>query len=74
MIHNAVSVGTAIGDIYLWEVSSREKLLNKHFQVWDIGASSMLLKVCYFPINVIKIQVNDFTLAEKYEFSQSDEM
>ncbi|KAB1204654.1 Topless-related protein 1 [Morella rubra] len=38
-------VGTAIGDIYLWEVSSREKLLNKHFQVWDIGASSMLLKI-----------------------------
>lgn len=34
----------------------------------------MLLKVCYFPINVIKIQVNDFTLAKKYEFSQSDEM
>ncbi|XP_011036611.1 PREDICTED: topless-related protein 1-like [Populus euphratica] len=37
-------VGTGIGDITLWEVSSREKLATKSFQVWDIGASSMALK------------------------------
>ncbi|XP_065849210.1 topless-related protein 1-like [Euphorbia lathyris] len=37
-------VGTLIGDVSLWEVSSREKLLSKTFQVWDIGASSMTLK------------------------------
>ncbi|KAF2303792.1 hypothetical protein GH714_023450 [Hevea brasiliensis] len=37
-------VGTGIGDISLWEVSSREKLVSKNFQVWDIGASSMILK------------------------------
>lgn len=38
-------VGTNVGDISLWEVSSREKLLSRNFQVWDIGASSMMLKV-----------------------------
>ncbi|XP_015572516.1 topless-related protein 1 isoform X1 [Ricinus communis] len=37
-------VGTSIGDISLWEVSSREKLVSKNFQVWDIGASSMMMK------------------------------
>ncbi|KAE8732576.1 Topless-related protein 4 [Hibiscus syriacus] len=36
--------GTNIGDISLWEVSSREKLISRNFQVWDIGASSMALK------------------------------
>ncbi|CAN6583703.1 unnamed protein product [Malus baccata var. baccata] len=35
---------TNAGDISLWEVSSREKLLSRSFQVWDIGASSMVLK------------------------------
>ncbi|KAJ4850013.1 RNA polymerase II associated Paf1 complex subunit Tpr1 [Turnera subulata] len=37
-------VGTGIGDISLWDVSSREKLVSKNFQVWDIGACSMILK------------------------------
>ncbi|XP_034916413.1 topless-related protein 1 isoform X2 [Populus alba] len=37
-------VGTGIGDISLWDVSSREKLTSQSFQVWDIGASSLVLK------------------------------
>ncbi|KAF3447082.1 hypothetical protein FNV43_RR12262 [Rhamnella rubrinervis] len=37
-------VGTNVGEISLWEVSSREKLVSRNFQVWDIGASSMMLK------------------------------
>ncbi|XVF35630.1 hypothetical protein REPUB_Repub18cG0162700 [Reevesia pubescens] len=37
-------VGTNIGEISLWEVSTREKLVSRNFQVWDIGASSMTLK------------------------------
>ncbi|XP_022729897.1 topless-related protein 1-like [Durio zibethinus] len=36
--------GTNIGEISLWEVSSREKLFSRNFQVWNIGASSMTLK------------------------------
>jgi hypothetical protein len=47
-LYGDFSVGTGIGDITLWEVSSREKLESKSFQVWDIGASSMVLKVCSF--------------------------
>lgn len=42
-----MTVGTNVGDISLWEVSSREKLVSRNFQVWDIGASSMMLKVLF---------------------------
>ncbi|KAL6296689.1 hypothetical protein ACE6H2_004831 [Prunus campanulata] len=42
--HTLLLVGTNVGDISLWEVSSREKLVSRNFQVWDIGASSMILK------------------------------
>ncbi|KAJ9167704.1 hypothetical protein P3X46_019312 [Hevea brasiliensis] len=37
-------VGTNMGDIGLWEVSSGEKLLSRNFKVWDIGACSMKFK------------------------------
>ncbi|KAF7830319.1 topless-related protein 1-like isoform X1 [Senna tora] len=37
-------VGTNLGDLSLWEVSSMERLVAKNFQVWDIGKSSMILK------------------------------
>ncbi|XP_050268371.1 topless-related protein 1-like isoform X1 [Quercus robur] len=37
-------VGTILGDISLWEVSSREKMASRNFQVWNIGASSLILK------------------------------
>lgn len=35
-----------MGDISLWEVGSGEKLVSRNFQVWDIAASSMILKAC----------------------------
>lgn len=41
-----VPVGTNVGDISVWEVSSREKLVSRSFQPWNMGASSMILKVC----------------------------
>nr|XP_043635413.1 protein TOPLESS-like [Erigeron canadensis] len=34
-------VGTNVGDIGLWEVGSREKLVLRNFKVWDISACSM---------------------------------
>lgn len=37
-------VGTNVGGISLWEVRSGENLVTRHFQVWNIGASSMMLK------------------------------
>ncbi|GKA76325.1 protein TOPLESS [Tanacetum coccineum] len=36
-----VSVGTNVGDIGLWEVGSRDKLVLRNFKVWDISACSM---------------------------------
>ena len=44
------SVGTNVGDIGLWEVGSRERLVLRNFKVWDLGACSMPLQVCHlFP-------------------------
>ncbi|XP_057967309.1 protein TOPLESS [Malania oleifera] len=37
-------VGTNVGDIGLWEVGSREKLVSRNFKVWDLGACSMPLQ------------------------------
>ncbi|XP_023762146.2 protein TOPLESS-like [Lactuca sativa] len=34
-------VGTNVGDIGLWEVGSREKLVLKNFKVWDLSSCSM---------------------------------
>ncbi|XP_019257558.1 PREDICTED: protein TPR2-like isoform X2 [Nicotiana attenuata] len=34
-------VGTNVGDISIWEVGSRERLVHKTFKVWDISACSM---------------------------------
>lgn len=47
------SVGTNVGDIGLWEVGSKEKLVSRNFKVWDLGACSMPLQV--FPIHTIHI-------------------
>ncbi|KAF3787797.1 TOPLESS protein [Nymphaea thermarum] len=37
-------VGTNVGDIALWEVGARERLVVKIFKVWDHGAVSMPLQ------------------------------
>ncbi|KDP33560.1 hypothetical protein JCGZ_07131 [Jatropha curcas] len=37
-------VGTIMGEIGLWEVSSGEKLLSRNFKVWNIGACSTKFK------------------------------
>ncbi|PWA83101.1 LIS1 homology motif protein [Artemisia annua] len=34
-------VGTNVGDISIWEVGSREKVVHKPFKVWDISVLSM---------------------------------
>lgn len=47
--HFDASVGTNVGDIGLWEVGSKEKLVSRNFKVWDLGACSMPLQVCPYP-------------------------
>ncbi|GMH17690.1 hypothetical protein Nepgr_019531 [Nepenthes gracilis] len=37
-------VGTNVGEIALWDVGSRERLLSRNFKVWDLGACSMPLQ------------------------------
>ncbi|KAM7256890.1 hypothetical protein ACFE04_012631 [Oxalis oulophora] len=37
-------VGTNVGEIGLWEVGSRERLVVKNFKVWDLSACSVTLQ------------------------------
>ncbi|XAR67781.1 hypothetical protein NMG60_11002680 [Bertholletia excelsa] len=37
-------VGTNMGDLAVWEVSSKEQLGFKNFKVWDLGSRSMTLQ------------------------------
>lgn len=37
-------VGTNVGDIALWEVGSRDRLVLKNFKVWDLAACTMPLQ------------------------------
>nr|XP_043627620.1 protein TOPLESS-RELATED PROTEIN 2-like isoform X2 [Erigeron canadensis] len=39
--HTILLAGTNVGEISIWEVGSREKLVHKPFKVWDISALSM---------------------------------
>lgn len=40
-----ILVGTNIGDIAVWEVGSRERVVFRNFKVWDLGVCSMTLQV-----------------------------
>ncbi|XP_052175475.1 protein TOPLESS isoform X2 [Diospyros lotus] len=37
-------VGTNVGDITLWEVGSRERLVLRNFKLWNLGSCSMSLQ------------------------------
>ncbi|ONI16248.1 hypothetical protein PRUPE_3G087700 [Prunus persica] len=37
-------VGTNIGDLTIWEVGSRERLVSRNFEIWDLDACSMALQ------------------------------
>jgi len=45
-----MSVGTHVGDIALWEVGSRERLVSRNFKVWDLSACSMPFQVISLPL------------------------
>lgn len=39
-------VGTNVGDIGLWDVGTKDRLVVKNFKVWELGKCSMALQVC----------------------------
>ncbi|KAH9313101.1 hypothetical protein KI387_028136 [Taxus chinensis] len=44
-VHQAVLlVGTNVGDISIWDVSSRERLAYQNFKVWDLAGCSVLMQ------------------------------
>lgn len=42
-----ILVGTNMGDITIWEIASRERLVIRDFKIWDLGACTAILKVCF---------------------------
>lgn len=56
--HVYASVGTNVGDIALWEVGSRERLVLRNFKVWDLSSCSMPLQVWYFNYHLCKTQIS----------------
>ncbi|KAB2009822.1 hypothetical protein ES319_D10G193800v1 [Gossypium barbadense] len=42
--HTLLTVGCSNGEISLWEVSKRERLLTKPFKIWDMASCSVLLQ------------------------------
>ncbi|KAF2288033.1 hypothetical protein GH714_004006 [Hevea brasiliensis] len=51
-----MKLGTNVGDISLWEVGSRERLVHKPFKVWDLSVASMPLQTAL--LNDAAISVN----------------
>nr|POE69321.1 isoform 2 of topless-related protein 4 [Quercus suber] len=39
-----LDAGTNVGDISIWEVGRRERLVSRSFNVWDVGGCSMALQ------------------------------
>lgn len=57
-------VGTNVGDISIWEVGSRERLVHKTFKVWDISTCSTPLQVKVSSALVLFLFI--FTLKDFY--------
>ncbi|KAK9677244.1 hypothetical protein RND81_11G130300 [Saponaria officinalis] len=48
-------VGTNVGDIALWEVGSRERLVLRSFKVWDLSTCSMPLQAALVKDPVVSV-------------------
>ncbi|CAM8914573.1 unnamed protein product [Rhodiola kirilowii] len=48
-------VGTNTGDIMIWDIATHEKLVQRNFKVWDIGACSMALQASLAADHTISI-------------------
>ncbi|XP_038991993.1 topless-related protein 2-like [Hibiscus syriacus] len=42
--HTLLTVGCSNGEISLWEVGTREKLVSKPFKIWDLAACSVIFQ------------------------------
>ncbi|XP_076936488.1 protein TOPLESS-RELATED PROTEIN 2-like isoform X1 [Bidens hawaiensis] len=48
-------VGTNVGDVSIWEVGSRERIVHKPFKVWDLSACSMAFQTTLVKDAVIAV-------------------
>lgn len=67
-----MSVGTNVGDIALWEVGSRERLVSRNFKVWDLSTCSMPFQVVslaslmiFLDRNLLKCKACNFAMTEE---------
>jgi len=47
------AVGSSNGEITLWELSLRERLVSKPFKIWDVSACSLPFQVSYSAIFLV---------------------
>lgn len=45
------AVGCADGEITLWEVGLRERIVSKPFKIWNLSSCSVLLQVLILPLD-----------------------
>eukprot|EP00252_Welwitschia_mirabilis_P014885 TRINITY_DN3294_c0_g1_i12.p1 TRINITY_DN3294_c0_g1~~TRINITY_DN3294_c0_g1_i12.p1 ORF type:complete len:1122 (-),score=243.87 TRINITY_DN3294_c0_g1_i12:562-3927(-) len=48
-------VGTNMGDIAIWEVGLREKLVSKNFKVWDLAACTVSMQAAFVKDDVVSV-------------------
>ncbi|KAL2341729.1 hypothetical protein Fmac_009669 [Flemingia macrophylla] len=53
--HSVLAVGCANGEISLWEVGQREKLISKPFKIWDTSACSVLFQAAFVKDSSISV-------------------
>ncbi|WCJ42998.1 TOPLESS-related 3 [Euphorbia peplus] len=45
--HSLLLVGSAIGEVTLWDLSQRERLVSKPFKIWDMGACTLQFQASF---------------------------
>ncbi|KAL5713186.1 Topless-related protein 2 [Ranunculus cassubicifolius] len=53
--HTVVLVGSANGEITLWEVGSRERLVSKPFKIWEMAACSITTQASFVKDSSVSI-------------------
>ena len=62
-------VGSSIGEITLWAVASRERLLSKPFKVWDMLSCSIQFQVNISTCSNLSSSVSAYQYVHSFSFS-----
>ena len=56
------AVGSSNGEITLWDLGLRERLVSKPFKIWDMAACSLAFQVLMFPLVILWFGIHFFIL------------